>query len=233
MENIWWVVFIISLLNFVALTGFVFPKIFFKVTSNFSYSFDRGLKNYKEKEGRTIVYSPHPKYQKYVKQYIISERNNKKSVLCKIDPNLTYVDYDIALFDCNDKVFAVLNFKESIVKPGYTSVAELPPQTMYATLIVNGADNIWVNIRNLGKTSRRTSALFIIVSGLFTVFQVFVFQTCFAGLFGDVFTDNFLTSAQSFFITLSLGLLVEAVSFALVFIYIRLRNQKKSGNVKT
>ena len=46
-------------------------------------SLDRGIKCVLEKSGKSMVFEPEVKWRKYVKQYILSERNDVEYLTCK------------------------------------------------------------------------------------------------------------------------------------------------------
>mgnify|MGYP003299753242 CR=1 FL=1 len=66
---------------------------------------------------------------KFVQQYLISNRNNKTILLCDIDPTIYYLDYTCVCYDHQGKVCKMVTVKEKISSRGVTKEVELslPP----------------------------------------------------------------------------------------------------------
>ncbi len=231
MQALWWVLLGISVVVFLFSAGYAVPKAFFKPGYHIPASFDRGLKNYAEPDGRSIVYEPEPAFRKYVSQYILSERGGQKVLLAKPDEMLSHIDYDVALFNRRNRVFKVLNIREEIVRPGYTQITELPPETAYASLTVNSADGRAVE-RPVQKKRKRRFAGFSAVVGLLTVLEIFFIKLCLGMLFGDVFAESFMVDdAAGFLITLGVGAVAASVHCAAAAVYYRRKNKRNAGGV--
>lgn len=232
MQGVWWFVLAISIIVYILLAWFVVPRIFFKSEYEVLYSSDRGLRNFKEKNGRSIVYEPKPEYRKFVSQYILSERNGKKQLLCKLRGNAARLDYDIVLFNCDDKVFNVLNVKENVTAGGYTHTIEVPPQTSYAALVLHSVDGRPLRDGTAEKISWRTSASFALAAAFLAIAEIFCSKLCLAVLFGDVFTEGFMISAGSVLLSITFGLIVAAIHIASVLGYMKRKQRKKRITVK-
>ena len=104
MIAVWSIVLGGSLVVFAALIAVVFPRIFLKEGEIDTPPSDRGLKKVKEPNGKSILFEPSVEMRKYVRQYILSERGEKKVIVCRLDEEISYLDYDILLFDCLDRM---------------------------------------------------------------------------------------------------------------------------------
>lgn len=124
MTMVWVIVLIVTVALYGFLMAYVLHCSFLKTEFVASESHDRGLKNVKETTGRSIVFQPSMKYRKHVTQYLISERNGEKILLCKLAENVRYIDYDVVMFNRFRKVFNVLNCKE-LIKEGHAYTEEL------------------------------------------------------------------------------------------------------------
>lgn len=226
-----WVAFIIFIAGYATLAGFVLPKIFFKVRTNIRNSLDRGVRNYKERNGRSIVYQPRAQYIKYMSQYIISERNEKKSILCKLNANITYLDYDIALFNLDNKIFNVINVKDNIFKPGFSSVIELPEKTMYACIIINKVNDVFPKETGKEKTYCRKPVLYASILLVLSFLMVLCVNLCIANIFGGVFAEFLTTSPESFINILSVVFVFWVINIIFSAIYIKVRNIRRAGRI--
>lgn len=201
MVAFWWILLIISVVAFTAVVAAVLPRLFLKTGYEHSSPRDRGVRNIKEPNGRSILYKPVPEMRKYVGQYILSSRRGKKILVCRISEGISYLDYDVALFDALGKVFNVLRVKELIENKGYTREVELPSETACVTVSVNR-----VNGKSLGSGIKRkffVRRLFAYAGSavLAAAAETFFIKICCAKLFGGIFAESFLVSPQSVFIT--------------------------------
>ena len=80
MIAVWSIVLGGSLVVFAALIAVVFPRIFLKEGEIDTPPSDRGLKKVKEPNGKSILFEPSVEMRKYVRQYILSERGEKKVI---------------------------------------------------------------------------------------------------------------------------------------------------------
>ena len=228
MQTLWWIIFGFSVVMYISLAGFVFPKTFFKAGYDISFSYDRGLKKFKEKNGRSIVYEPKAEYRDCISQYILSERNGKKVIICKLKKDILYLDYDIVLFDFHEKVFKVINVKENIEKPGYTHIVELPDQTAYTTLIINNIDNVSFNNDAIKRLPKRRFAYFAAATGLLVALEIFLVKLCLANIYCDVFSNDFMTNTESILITFGVGIVAAAANLAFIFGYVIIKRQRQN-----
>ncbi|MBE6577217.1 MAG: hypothetical protein E7653_03670 [Ruminococcaceae bacterium] len=127
---------IICFIAYVFLVGSVFPKLILRPKWGNGVTRDRGVKRYKFKGGRAVVYEPDPKVRKYVMQYILSENSGKKYVKCKVDPRVSTIKYDVVVYDAKSNAIDNIHVEEAIATKGYTRAAELPEKTSYVSLVV-------------------------------------------------------------------------------------------------
>lgn len=221
MQATWWVIFGVLIVLYVLLAGYFLPKFFFKPKYKAFGSLDRGINNFKEKDGRSIVYESQKEYKKYISQYILSERGGRKVVMCKTAENFSCIDYDVAAFDCDGKVFDVINVQENLDKSGYTRLVELPPRTVYISLKINAVNNQKTDARNANDSKarhiiNRKNALFFAAVSLLAVLVIFGVKLCLANIFGGVFKSDFMTSVVGILITFGIGLVAAAANTAVV-----------------
>lgn len=230
---VWMVVLAISFAAYGFLMTYVMPHYFLKTEYAVTETSDRGIKNVKETTGRSIVYQPAMKYRKFISQYLISERDGKKILKCKLAPNVEYVDYDVVMFNRFRKAFNILNVKE-LCENGYTDELELSKDTAYVSLLVNGVNdasetqNVGVTDKTLKPVTKRKMAMYALACSGLTVVQVFLVKLCCSYAFGGVFREIFMTSGTSNLLTLLLS--AVAVIINVIFIFCALNSNRKDAS---
>ena len=226
---IWWILLLLAGCGaFLALTVFVLPRLFLKNCYGIDEPYDRGLKKYRfEDDGYGIVYEPSLGVRKYIKQYVLTNRYGEKRIKCKIDPTLKYLDYDVVLFNNQDKVFLILNVKDIIKEHGYTDEVVLPDETSYVSILLNRADELEFQ-RHKGI---RISPIHMLCFGLSAVglfvCAAFCVKLCFSNLFGGLFRESFMLEGQSNLITAALSAAVGAVGVLVAVIVLIFKYKKK------
>ena len=230
MQAVWWLILAASAVIYVILAWAALPKRMLRVGYLLSSPLGRGIKNYRETEGgRSIVYEPKPKYRRFVSQYILSQRNGKKALLCKVDENLSYLDYDIALFDAYGKPFSVLNVRENIVKPGYTRIVTLPQRTSFVSLIVNFADNTYIDNEKIKGFALKSRIFYYAVMSALTFFEIIFLKLCIAKIFGDVFVEDFMLLPSNLPGTILIGIAAAAAGIAVAEVFLTRSGKKLKG----
>lgn len=232
MIAVWVIVLIVTVGVGAFLMAYVFPHSFLKTEFVAEESHDRGLKNVKETTGRSIVYQPSMKYRKYVTQYVISERDGEKKLICKLADNVRYIDYDVVMFNGWRKAFNVVNSKELIDENhAYTEELELEDDVAYVALIVNAVNDEAFASNAMKPASGGKIASYIFACVGLTVLQVFLMKVCCSYIFGGVFREVFMTSTQSTFTTLfvALGSVIVNVSFIVGVILKQNRSKAEKG----
>ena len=215
---VWWLLLlIVSIGVFFAAQTVVLPRFFLQNHYAITQSRDRGIKRYRtETEVHSVVYEPSPEVRPYVRQYIITDDGTKKLLRCKLDPAVDYLDYDIALFNNRNRVFDVLSIQEVIDNKGLSESVELPPETSYASILLNS-----VNRQNLGQSVRlKLSGVkllwFVLASVLVSVLVAFGVKLSCSRLFGGVFRESYMSSLGGTVTTLLLALVLAVLGGLLV-----------------
>lgn len=229
MVVVWIILLLASLVGYGVLMAYTLPNTFLKTGFIVTDSNDRGLKNVKETTGRTIVYQPTIKYRKYVPQYLISERNGKKILKCKVASNVKYLDYDVVMFNGLRKAFKVVNVKE-LIEDGYTEELPIDDDTAYVSLVINGVNDLVYPHKALKPVTKGKILSYILSCTGITVLQVFLMKLCCSYAFGGVFREIFMISASSTLGTVLLA--VIAVVFNLTFILCALLKGRRGGSKK-
>lgn len=225
----WWMVLIISVLVFTALIAAVLPRIFLKASSSHAVPCDRGLKKIREPDGESILFESAEAARRYLRQYILSRRGGKKVLVCRLEENVCYLDYDVLIFDRCGKMFQALNVKEIVEKRGYTQQVELPGRTSYVTLAINEVNDKKISEKVISVSRGRKAAFALLVCAL-TVAEIFLVKACCAHLFGGIYAEIFLDleSSDSFQITLLLSLVAVAINLGAFAAVVRAKRGKKT-----
>lgn len=229
----WIVVLAVSVVVYFMLTVFVAPRVF--LVSGFSgmSHAGTGLKSYRTPGGRSSVFAPDAKTRKYIKQYVLSERNGRKIMVCKIEPSLSYLEFDVAVFDLSGEAITVLTVKEIIENRGYTSAIELPDETAYASLVLRRADGrVFPASGGNARVSRGRVALYMLSSGVLTVLEILCIKFCLSGMFGGLFGESFMVSPVVLLVTAIICAVAVAVNIACTAAYFAFMNSKSGARTE-
>ena len=208
----WILLLIISVVGYGMLMSTVLPRRFLKTDYIVSKPLDRGVKNVKETNGRSIVYQPAKKYRKFVTQYILSERDEKKILILKVDESVKYLNYDIVMFNGVGRIFNVMNVKELIKKTGYTEQIELPNEVAFVSLIVSEVNDLILESKAIKPVSGGKITGYVLISATVTAVEIFVAKLCLAYLIGGVFAESFLLSIESTIVTVAFAVIAILIN---------------------
>lgn len=228
----WWVLLLIlTIATAVFISAFLLPNIYLKNRYSLTKSGDRGIKKILEKNGMSMVFEPVAKWRKYIKQYVLAERFGKKQLLCKINPEIAYLSYDIALFNSRDEVFNVITIKEKIQKAGYAQIVDLPSETSYVSIAVNEVDATdFTSATPLtAKVDKKSLRDFILWSSLCIFMSTFCIKVCCANVFGGVFKEMFVLNGEGTLATLCIAAVLIVVNLLGSIVTVKMRAAKKSG----
>ena len=187
-------VLIVSVILFVVLMTVVLPRVMLKVVYKVDKPKDRGTKKCIFNGKHCMVYTSTKENKQFIKQYVLLQEEEHKTLTCKLTPLVKYIDYDIVLFNRYNKAFKVINVKEDIAPTELTRATILPNETSYVNIVVRR-----VNHTNLKKSptvqmKRKSIALFAFVSMILTAIEGFVIRSCCSYSFGGVFRESFISS---------------------------------------
>lgn len=222
MEAVWYVLLAVVLVLFIVMHAVVLPRRFFRGSFETPVA-GRGVKVINEKGGTSIVYEPDMSIKKYIGQYIVSERGGKKRLIMRVADYLRFISVDVALFDSDNRMFDMLTVEDVISKKGYSDVIELPNNTAYVTLHLNAADDKKFAPRRKGGISGKNWAAFLMCCALCELFTVFVSRLCIAKLYGGIYWESFVLSAEGNLIAAAICVAIVALNAAFMFIYVRFK----------
>ena len=222
-----WVITLIgSVAVYVFLMTYLFPQILLKTGLIIPTPRDRGIKNIKETTGRTIVYQPAIEYRKYIPQYLISERNGKKILLCKVSPNVKYIDYDVVMYDGTNQVCKVVNAKELIEDDMYTDKMPLGANVAYVSIIINAVNNGKPAEKKRKPITTAKIAWYLVACIATTVLEILLIKLCCSCLFGGVFRETFMAKGNSIWTTILFTVLATAANVTFVMWAVKKNNRR-------
>ena len=199
----WALLLVLAIIAYALLIVWVLPKLILKSKYPVSKPTDRGLKKYKLGDtDYAIVYEPSLSARKHITQYVLANKDGKKTFKCKIAPHVTYIDFDIVLFDATDKCFLAINSMEIMGTDRLAPEIDLPSQTAYVSIIINQVNETKLQKKRVATVSKRRiagfgiSALFLSIG--ISIVSLFAFSNIFGGLFRETFEEKMITSGWIF-----------------------------------
>lgn len=229
---VWYVLLGLTILATIAVASWLLPQMFLKTRYTIGSSQDRGLKKVTEKNGQSMVFQPALKWRKYIRQYVLSERSEKKRLMCKLDPDIAFISYDIVLFNSQDKVFDVLRVQDLVEKKGFSRVVDLPEQTSYVSVVVNEVDGVTFPDHITTKIKAGKVAKFLLACSFLILMEVLCIKVCCANIFGGLFRESFVLNWESTLITLSIAAALIVINMIVALITVKVQGAKKSGWTK-
>lgn len=225
---VWSALLICGIVVFFILMIGLLPKLFLKNRYAIKESSDRGIKKYRLKDdGYGIVYEPDLKIRKYMEQYVLVNREGEKQLLCKLKPTISYIDFDVVLFDCANCVTQVLHVQDLVGESSYTKTVTLPSDTSYVSILLNQVNDRVLSKEATVRISPAHMASFWGAGLCVSVLLSFYIKIAISRMFGRVFRDSFMTSASGNMITLLLALTVGSVGLLILTLIMIRKNKKK------
>jgi hypothetical protein len=231
--DLWIILPIAVAFIYIFMVAYFFPKLLLQNRYKIKTVRDRGIKKYKTaSDGRGIVYEPDLQTRKYVKQYVLTDDGKQKLLKCKIDGDISYIEYDIALFDGRHKVFKVLNVCDMIEDKGYTQPVVLPEETSYITLILSRVNNLKIDRPIRARVSAIKAIEFILIAFVMSVGCAFAIKLGLANCFGGVFRESFMKYHDGHMVTLITSLILCFVAVVVVSFIVVVRNFRINKKVR-
>jgi hypothetical protein len=224
---IWWILLLGSVALFLCVEMFLLPRLLLESKYSIGQTYDRGIKRYKSADNCvSVAYVPNLLVRKYIKQYVIVSKESKKTFKCMVKDGLSYLDFDIVLFNSIGKVFKVITV-QSVINGVYTEEVELPKETSYVTLLLRQAD--YKEFPNLSCT--KISPVKILIFGLTTciwaVATAYLMNLCIANIFGGVFRESYAQTLWTNIAVIAVALVATAIGTIILSINLAIKNRKK------
>lgn len=231
---VWIVLLILSVILTITLIAFALPKVLLSeevlgANSGKFFSYDRGYKKIADGDVKRIVYAPAPKYRRAIDRYALSSDGKEITLIAHAHDGVKNLEYDVFLFDEQDKVFKVIGVKET-VKDGMTKPLVLPEKTSYVNVRVTRADGEVFGGGYTKKIPSKNLFLFLLFNFLILAMELVFLNVACAKVFGGLYTESFLLDASGVkFVLITTGIAVALdtlISFVILKSY-----GKKGGNV--
>ena len=229
---VWAFILLIVIVATVFIATYVLPRIYLKLRYTVDKSNDRCIKRVYEKHGQCMVFEPEEKWRKYVNQYILAERKGKKELVCKVDAELSYIEFDIAIFNANGKVTQVIKAKDYVNNGGITQPVELPEETSYVTINVLRADNRLFEDHLTAKIPAGKKFKFVLINTETIIMEVVCFNICLANIFGGLFRDSLLINVEGLISSAIFAGVLIFLNTIMVAIAVKAREKKYTVKVK-
>ena len=229
MTYVWIGLLVLTAVVFVVLQAFVYPKVFFKFRYSVNTPTGRGVKVVRETNGRTIVYDGSYFLRKYIPQYLVSERDGKKQLVCKAGEGIRYLAYDVVVFDNFNTVIDVLHVKEVIGEKGQTAPLDLPAQTAFLSVYLSCANEATFRNKLAGGIPGARWVYYFLFCIFTDILAVFSVRACVAMLFGGLYGEYFLYSPVSIAVAGVVCVAVILLNAAIVPLIVRRRGRERRG----
>lgn len=229
---IWALLLGVTVIGAIFLSASVLPRMYLGLRYNVDKSEDRCIKRIYETNGQSMVFEPEEKWRTHVKQYVLSERGDKKEITCKLDKSINYIEMDVAVFNNQDKLECVIKIKDFVEGSGYTKTVELPEKTSYVSINVLRAENEYYEDKLSAKVSKGRMWKFWGVSTLLIVIQSLLVKISLANILGGVFRESFVVNLESTLITLGVALILIVLNTVTAIYAVREREKKFTVKVE-
>jgi len=229
---VWAFILVIVIVATVFIATYALPRIYLKLRYTVNKSNDRCIKRVYEKHGQSMVFEPEERWRKYINQYVLAERKGKKEMVCKVDKDLSYIEFDVVIFNANSKVTQVIKAKDYVNNTGLTKPIELPEETSYVTVNVLRADNRLFEDHLTAKIPAGRKFRFILINAATVLMEVICFKICFANLFGGVFRDSLLINVEGLISSAIFAGVLIVLNTIIVAIAVKAREKKYTVKVK-
>ncbi len=226
MQILWYSIIVATIIVFIVLHVIVLPRRFLRCRYRVQLA-DRGIQNINEEGGHSIIYAPAVPYRKFLKHYLLSEREGTLHLVCDFDKKVEYADFSVALYDGDGRVTKVLEVKQAVDK-GETEPVALPAGTAYVSVKLNNVDGVLFNENRVEGVSAKNVLAFLGISSVIEILVLFAIKVCIARLYGGLFAESFIEGTQSNLITLLFALVTVAVNNLLTIITIKISNVRQT-----
>jgi hypothetical protein len=163
--------------------------------------------------------------RKYVRRYILCQEKGYKTLKCHAASAVTYLEYDVVLFNRYDKITGVLHVKENLTST-YTRSVQLPNDTAYISLVLRRVNKEVFEKKQIASIPRGRVVAFAGLTLLLTAAEGFVIKVGSAYAFGGVFREDFIASHDGTLWGIGTALTVALLGLLFALLPIRRRARK-------
>ena len=225
----WWILFSIFVTTlYIGVVAYLLPKVFLRNKYKVNYPQDRGIVKYNiGEEGRGIAYEPNRSVRKYIQQYVIAFDGKEKNIKCMLTNPVDYIEYDLVLFNGENKVFNVLNVKDVVEGGEYTRSVTLPKDTAYVSFVIVKVDDVRLDKHVKLHISWWGVIAYAIISLILSVITAFVLKLGLANSFAGVFAQSFMNNLVYNLLTFLLAFVLAIIAITAAAIFLAIKNTWK------
>lgn len=134
------VMLVAGLVVYYTLMKLVFPAYILKLRFSAEESLGRGLRKFKSKEGRAVLYEPHPAIRKYIRKYAVFSNHGMKYLKCDVDSGVSTLNFSIITFNNKNRIIDVICVDETICENKSAHTIALHDETSYVALVLNSVN---------------------------------------------------------------------------------------------
>ena len=204
--------------------GRIFPKYVIKRRYKIQENLGRGLKKFTFKNGRAVIYEPHPSIRKYISKYALVVKDGHKYLECNIDAYVKRFTYTVVMLNNKNKVIDVIEVDDYVPGAAMGHPVYLHADTSYVALIlrcVNGEK--LPDTDSHGYYRMRDILLFGALSAIGGFFAYFTFSSAFDVFISCVNAEPVVYSFD-FFAALGASFLVGIISAVALLLFCNRRN---------
>lgn len=214
---------VLSIIAYVFIAGTVLPRWFLSAEFCGGAARDRGLKKYTFPGGRAVTYEPYPALRDYVKRYVLFVKDGAKYIRCSLAREVSFIVYDIAVFDHVGKMIDVIRVNERIESVGVSRSVKLPGNTSYVSLSLRRVNGKLCSGESDFSFSKKNLLRFRLVSLLLTALEALAVRAALIELIG-----SFITEKKIYDIGV-IPTLIVAIIVGLIFVKTAIRKCRKGG----
>lgn len=229
---IWSALLVVVVVLSTYVSAIALPRMFLRLRSTITQSNDRCIKRVYEVNGQSLVFEPEEKWRKYINQYILAERGDKKQLICKVAEGVSYLVFDVAVFDAQDKLCDVIRVKEDVDGKQVTGIINLPEDASYVSINIVKADTEDFQDALTGKVGSTKVLKYIFCTFAIVLVESIWIKICLANLYGGIFNEIFIMNVQSLLGTLYIAGALIFVNVVVALISLAVRQRKYKTKVK-
>lgn len=164
------IIIVVLFIVFIGCTLLLTFKRYQRSEYEFAYFEDEVLKVEKANGITNYLFKGGQETQKYINEYVLSERKRKKYFMCEYGPNINSIHYFILAYSGNRKLLNVIQVKER--RPNaFSRTIKLPKRTRGVNFVIHKVNGFQVDYHPIRKIKvfKILSYSFLMSLGLFSI----------------------------------------------------------------
>lgn len=213
-------ILIFSSLLYFFMIAYLLPLLFLRRKPPANIPHDRVIRRFRGDDFFGVEYFPRPAFRRWIRAYVIEEKDGEKFLRCKLAEDLRYLEMDVAVFSPDKHLVEVLHVKEVVTESGYTQKISLPDETAFVCLHLIETDRGRLQSAPRYKIAPANVFLFVLFQMIATASMVLAVKFCCANLFGGLFRESFMLE-NTYPITIAIVFALTVLSALSMIPYIR------------